>query len=99
MVTDAAFMESLKELRAEFRDLEQSLKNEDEAHRRQMLKEHAAKRQKLKEPTTPVFLRIPANLLESIDKEARKEHRNRQNYIIKVLYEAERQNSDAIGKE
>jgi predicted DNA binding CopG/RHH family protein len=80
MAVDAAFMKSLEELREEFKELEQSLKNEDEAHRRQ----------RAKESTTPVFLRIPANLLEKIDESAGREHRNRQNYIIKVLYEAER---------
>ncbi len=79
MVADAAFMKSLEELRVEFKDLEQSLKNEDEARRRR----------RAKEATTPVFLRIPAYLLEKIDESAGKEHRNRQNYIIKVLYEAE----------
>lgn len=39
------------------------------------------------EKTKGVFLRIPISLLKRIEAQAEKEHRNRQNWILKILDE------------
>ena len=75
-----AFIDDIRELRKEYAGLELALKNEDEAHRLQA------------KVTRPVFLRVPAALLQSIEQKAKEDGRSRQNYILKVL-------SDRIGKD
>ena len=78
MAVDSEFIMVLDRLRVEFAELEQRLKNEDEAGRLRGGKE----------PTKPVFLRLPVNLLEKVDRNAKNDHRNRQSYVIKVLSDA-----------
>ena len=70
MPEEKKFLVVLDGLRNEYAQLELDLKNEVMARRRR---------------TVPILLRVPEDLLEKIEQNARKDSRNRQNYILKVL--------------
>ncbi len=73
MPDEKKFLMVLDGLRKEYAQLELDLKNEVMARRRR---------------TVPILLRVPEDLLEKIERNARKDARNRQNYILKVLSDA-----------
>jgi predicted DNA binding CopG/RHH family protein len=73
MPEEKRFLVVLDGLRKEYARLELDLKNEVVARRRR---------------TVPILLRVPEDLLERIEHNARKDARNRQNYILKVLSDA-----------
>ena len=73
MPEEKKFLMVLDGLRKEYAQLELDLKNEVVARRRR---------------TVPILLRVPEDLLEKIEQNARKDARNRQNYILKVLSDA-----------
>lgn len=73
MPEEKKFLIVLDGLRKEYAQLELDLKNEVVARRRR---------------TVPILLRVPEDLLEKIEQNARKDARNRQNYILKVLSDA-----------
>ena len=73
MPEEKKFLMVLDGLRKEYARLELDLKDEVVARRRR---------------TVPILLRVPEDLLERIERNARKDARNRQNYILKVLSDA-----------
>jgi hypothetical protein len=73
MPDEKKFLMVLDGLRKEYAQLELDLKNEVMARRRR---------------TVPILLRVPEDLLEKIERNARKDARTRQNYILKVLSDA-----------
>ena len=75
MTDEKKFFEVLDALRIKYAQLELDLKNETEA-------------QRLRTASVPILLRVPQDLLMKIEQNARKDARNRQSYILKVLGDA-----------